>query len=148
MTHGYAPFVGFDGIPLHIDADQASGVYPDWVWQPVIEVRHIPGSNRSVVQHMGCPPATIVMHLWFAQDRDYRSFLRKQGVTGRLTLLARFTSAVGVVEHLVNTDYEHLDDVTLIRVSGPTYLAGDQGVECDATFIRAMDPLTGLAVTS
>jgi hypothetical protein len=144
--HGFAPYVGFDLVPFDIQPSTA-GTYPDWEWSQATEIRHIPGSNTAVVQHMGNPPATITLGLTFTDVADYRRFMQKQGVTGTLTLLANFTSAVGTVEHKINTDYEHLDGVTLLGVRGTQILIGDEGVECQATFLRAMDPLTGLAAT-
>ena len=150
MSHGILPFIQFDGITFRVEADHASGVYPDWVWQPVINVRHIPGSNTAVVQHMGCPPATITLSLLFDDPRDFYQIQRRQGLTGRLTLLANFTSAVGVVEHRLGQDYEHFDGVTLLGITTPQTSIGQYGrdKECKATFMRPMDPLTGLAVTS
>lgn len=146
-VHDFAPFVGFDEVPFDI-APSSAGTYPDWEWTTATEVRHIPGSNKAVVQYMGNPPATITLGLSFVDVADYRRFMRKQGVTGVLTLLASFTSAVGTVVHRLNLDYELLDEVTLMGVRGAQILIGDEGVECQATFMRAMDPLTGLAVTS
>lgn len=145
--HSLLPFIGFDGVPFSIESSP-SGTYPDWQWSPAIEIRHIPGSNTGVAQHMGNPPATITLRLSFTDVADYRLFMRKQGVTGTLTLLANFTSASGTVQHQLNADYEHLDATTLISVRDTQILIGDEGVDCQATFMRAMDPLTGLAVTS
>ena len=144
--HGLTPYVGFDLVPFDI-APSAAGTYPDWEWSQAIEVRHIPGSNTAVVQHMGNPPATITLSLFFDRVSDYRRFMQKQGVVGTLTLLANFTSAVGTVEHKLHVDYEHLDAVMLLSVRGTQILIGNEGVECQATFMRAMDPLTGLAAT-
>ena len=146
-AHGPAPYVGFDLVPFRVRVDRQSGMYRDWEWQPSIEVRHIPGSNTAVVQHMGNPPATITLRLLFHDMVDYRSFLQKQGTTGVLTLLANATSAIGVVEHKLNVDYEHLDAVTLLRVGSALIPVGSWSIETEATFMRAMDPLTGLAAT-
>lgn len=146
--HSVTPYVGFDGIPFTVEVSVTEGTYPDWEWQPVTPVRHIFGSNSSVVQHMGSEPATITLPLSFDSVADFRAFRRKQGVTSTLTLLANCTSAVGVTRHAVNVDYEDLDQVMLLTVGRATISTDQSYVDVTATFLRCMDPLTGLAVAS
>lgn len=147
---GRAPFVGFAGIHFSITRD-AEGVYRDWTFRPRVITRHIPGSNRADVQHMGTPPATVTWRLGFAPGTAYPAFVAKLGTQGRLTILAgregSFTSAKGIVQAIHDQIYEHLDGVLLLAVEETAFQV-DGYVECNATFMRAMNPLDGQAVSS
>lgn len=137
--------IGFDDIRFRV-LESDDGVYPDWDVDPVIVTRPIPGSNRAIIQHMGTPPATLTLRLAFDDVPTYRRMVARLGTSGTLTLLANFTSAVGVVRHDHGRTYEAYDATLLTRIAR-TAIDPDGTVETDATFQRAFDPVTGEAVT-
>lgn len=141
-----ASLIGFDDIRFTILITGREDVYPGWRFAPTIVTRHIPGSNRAIVQHMGTPPASLSLRLEMADVDAYRALLARIGTVGSLVLLADFTSARGAVWHEHDRDYERLDDVLLAGLADEAFRVGGE-VEVTATFQRAMNPLTGKAVT-
>lgn len=138
------PHIGFDGVRFSIVRGRG-GEYPDWEYRPRIVTRHIPGSNTAVSQYLGTPPATVTWELEFDDVAMFRRFRAKLALSGTLTVLANFGSAQGVVEVIQDRVYEHLDAVQLLEIDGVAFDL-DGVVTCSATFQRAMNPLTGLAV--
>lgn len=144
-----APLIGFDsqasgGVRFRIARD-GDGEYRDWDYRPTIVTDHIPGSNIAVSQYLGTPPVTVTWRLEFDDVAMYRRFRARLATTGTLTILAGFSSAQGVVEVIQDYRYEHLDGVQLMAIEDVVFDI-DGIVSCAATFQRAMDPVTGLAV--
>lgn len=147
MTHtGLPSHIGFDDIRFRV-LESGDGVYPDWRIEPTIITRHIPGSNRAIIQHMGTPPATLTLRLAFDDVPTYRRMVARLGTNGTLTLLANFTSAVGTTFHRHGRDYEAYSATMLVGVDR-TAIDPDGMVETDMTFQRAFNPVTGTAVSS
>lgn len=145
-----APLIGFDsrtsnGVRFRIARD-GDGEYRDWEYRPEIVTDHIPGSNLAVSQYLGTPPATVAWSLEFDDVAMFRRFRARLATTGTLTILANYSSAQGIVEVIQDHRYEHLDGVQVLAIEDVVFDV-DGVVTCNATFQRAMDPVTGRAVT-
>ena len=130
---------------FRIERDDRSGVLPDWSQELVSATEHVPGSNRSITQMSGFGLASLTLALWL-DDRDGYVFFRKLlGSTGTLVLLANFTSHEGELRHELGRDYEYFADTTLMQIGRAEHHIGGY-VRCEATFVRAFDPVTNTAV--
>ncbi len=141
-----ATLIGFDGIPFSVLIQGREDVYPGWHFPAAIVTRQIPGSYRSIVQNMGGGPATLTLRLEFATTEAFEAFHARLGTEGNLTLLAGFGKARGYRWQELGRVYDRLDHVLVADIRDEDH-AIDGSVECTVTFQRAMNPVTGLAVT-
>lgn len=134
---------GFDDIRFRIMRDARSGVYRDWDgMEPIYADEHIPYSNHTVSELIGFTPAIVTWRLMM--DRDaYHALLARLGTTGTLTVLAGFQSLKGTQYPTGQPGrvYEQLDHVRLRAMPSREFHVGGD-VEVEATFERAVDPVT------
>lgn len=141
-----APLIGFDDVRFTILIQGNEAVYPGWHFPTSLVTRPIPGSYRAIVQHMGGGPATLTLRLEFDSEDAFNAFHARLGTEGDLVLLAGFSKARGDRWHQLGRDYDRLDHVLLADIKDDAHEIGGV-VTCAATFQRAMNPVTGLAVT-
>jgi hypothetical protein len=140
---------GIVEVPFRIQAEGNSVTYRDWTIKPVLVQTHIPGTNETVVEHLGFHPAVVAWTLRFASTAEYEQLLELSMRMGTLRVLAGLQSLKGsaVTDHLLGRDYELLDEVLLLDIDDTPHLIGGQ-VTARVTFQRAVDPVTRLAVVS
>lgn len=139
---------GFDDIRFGIRRDKGSGMYRDWGGiEPIYAEEQIPYSNITIRELIGFTPAIVTWRLWFGCRHQYEAFLSRLGTAGTLTCLAGYQSLKGEQTTLGNPPrvYEQLDQV-LLRAMPTRERYVDGVIEVDATFERAADPVTRLAV--
>lgn len=149
MTCSCGAFTGFDGIRFEILADAGSGVYLDWGgMEPIYARQQIPYSNQVVRELIGYSPAVVTWRLQICRD-DYPDLLARIGTVGDLTVLAGYQSLAGTQTTLGNPPavYEVLDQVLLSAMPTREFHV-DGYVEIDATWERAFDPVSRLAVVT
>lgn len=142
-------FTGFDGIRFEILADRDSGVYRDWGgMEPIYAEEQIPYSNLVTRELMGFTPALVTWRLQIPCQESYNALLARLGTVGTLTVLAGYQSLKGEQTTLGNPPmvYELLDNV-LLRAMPTREHHPDGFREVEATFQRAFDPASRLAVT-
>lgn len=141
-TFRQAPQVGFDGAKFGILAEDGSTSYPDWEYEAIASVRHVPGSNRTVRQSMGVSAATVTYNVWCDSRAEYAALRAKLNVTGVLRIIANMQSIQGVEKMIQNVKYEDISNVILTQLSGATYEPNGP-VQARATFMAPINPLTG-----
>lgn len=150
-----ATFVGFGdpAVPttmawFRIVVDRNDGSVPDWVGsEPNIDIQVIPGSFPPVVETelISFGPATVTWRLAFDGRDDLRKMRAKLGTVGTLSIIAGIQSHIGVYRGIHGRGYEHLPETLLMAVDNVA-VDIEGRVEADATFLRVIDPATGLAV--
>ena len=143
-----APYIGFDDVHFRILRDSSSlGQVADWSLNPVIPSRHVPGTNITVTQFMGFGLAQVTWTLRFGCRHQYHALMAKLAQRGTLRVLYGMQSHKGVQKSILDRVYEELPQTQLIGISNVvTYVDGS--VECQATFQRAIDPVTRETVVS
>lgn len=137
-----------DFIHFHIyETGGNSGEYTDWEIRENTVETHIPGTNITVVESLGFYPATVTHLVAFDNRDDYYRFCGYQGQIGTLRIIYGTQNLRGEVysDHLLGFDYELLDNVRIADIGSGSHKV-DGKVECRASFSRAVDPLTRLAV--
>lgn len=140
---------GFDDIRFAILADPDADVYRDWDgMEPIYAEEQIPYSNIVVSELIGFTPATVTWRLELSRDA-YHALLARLGTSGTLTVLAGYQSLRGeqVTRGTPGRVYERLDQVRLRALPRREHHV-DGSVEIEATFERAVDPVTRRAVVS
>ncbi len=138
---------GFDDVPFRIMRGGQAGEYRDWIIKPVVQITHIPGTNRTYTEHLGYEPARATWTLRFCCVEGFNALLARYMTVGTLTVLHGYQSLRGSAEpqHILGRDYEMLDNVFLLDIGDTPHFVGG-AVEAEATFQRAVDPVTRLAV--
>ena len=143
---GWGPWGSTAFIPFSVVRDDTSGTLPDWQLAPNLAVQPVPGSNRVIVQNMGMAPATITLRLWFDQADDFARLIGAIGTSSTLTVVRGTQSLAGADVYRQGWAYTQLDQVYCAAISDVTRYVDGQ-VECSAQFLRAVNPLTRLAVS-
>jgi hypothetical protein len=99
-------------------------------------MRHVPGSNRNIVQLLGIGPETITYRVFLESRDDFRALLALRQTTATLTVAANGTVVDGTYESIHGVGYLHIADVTLLDVTAPSFEI-DEIVEADCLFLRA-----------
>lgn len=138
-------YIGFDGVPFTVLAQEGEAVYTDWDQPHDEALFRIYDSNTTIVQHLGAGLATWTVTLGFEDLATYWALKARQTAVGVLTILAGYTSARGTEYHFNGEHLEDLEAVELVRLSPAKIAVGHEWIETEATFRRAMNPLTGRA---
>lgn len=141
-TFRWAPMTGFDGAKFAIFNDDGSTSYPDWEYEVIAAVKHVPGGNRTIRQSMGTGPATVTYSVWCDSRAEYDKLRAKQGVSGVLRVIANMQSIRGTQRKVQNVNYEDISNVILTQLSGAKF-DPDGPVEARATFMAPINTLTG-----
>ncbi len=140
-----SPFTGFDDVRFRLLVDQQTGELADWAFAPIIVSKHVPNSNNTVNQIMGTPAAKVTWQLWFDCHHHFEALLGRQGTLGTLRILTGLQSLLGTQESYLDRVYDLLDQTMLLSLAS-TVRYRDGHIESQATFQRAVDPVTRLAV--
>jgi hypothetical protein len=137
------PVTRFGAVPFEVmwPDGGADAAMPDWSQEAYTLSRHVPGSDRTIVQTLGKGPLTVTYRLWLESVGDYRALQAKVQRIDVLVLFAGMTSAgstyVGEVTYVDvrGEGYVFINAVNLFSLGQPSIFV-DGTVEVDATFQR------------
>lgn len=117
--------IGFETVPFMIVGRG------QWLAAGKVIQFEIPGSNRTITQHMGLGPYKVAYELKLASLDDYRALQLLQGSEGTLTL---FPDTAGLPTTTVIIAGQRYERVTAVLALLGDPLWSRAAVECTATF--------------
>jgi hypothetical protein len=127
---------GFGDVLFGVLRDEG-GTLPDFVSEPMISTRHVPGSNRTITHILGVGVSRATFIVWLETVDAYRGLRALLSTEATLTLIAGTTTEAGVYEEIHGTGYVRLADTLLVGMGAPV-LYPDGAVEVEVTFQRAV----------
>lgn len=126
--------VAFGAVKLKV---QANGGWPDWVAEPHVVTRHIPGSYLSVSQAMGFGPERVAYELALGSTADFAALKALVGTRATLTLLDGTATTTGTPATIGGRAYLQIPNVLLLGIDAASVRRRTAGyVLCTAAFHR------------
>lgn len=130
----------FANVPFRVlRLGQGAAVINSWQQESVYAEEHVPGSNSTDLFLLGLGPKTATWRIESPSIDDYRDLEALQQTSGTLVLRTGTSTETATEVDYFGTIYDHISDVTLLRLSNPVIYRGLNGarVQADAEFWRA-----------